>query len=79
MNALIEKINECNYTGYNYKIKKEDYFSNNGKIWETILNSEDAAIKKCEELSAKLGNSKFIDPEFGSQPNDGGQLNNYSL
>ena len=79
MNALIEKINECNYTGYNYKIKNDDYFEINGKRWETILNSEDAAIKKCEELSARLGNSKFIDPEFGSQPNDGGKLNNYSL
>ena len=79
INILLEKINDCNYQEYNYDIKDEDYFEINGKKWETILNSEDAAIKKCEEIFNSIGNSKFIDTEFGSQPNDEGKLNKFSL
>ena len=46
----------------------------------TILNSEDAAIKKCEEIYNSLGEKeKFIDNEFGSLPNDGGKQNKISL
>ena len=36
----------------------------------TILNSEDAAIKKCEELSSQIVKGNWFDPDFGSQPNN---------
>ena len=46
----------------------------------TILNTEDAAIKKCEEIYNSLGEKeKFFDTEFGSLPNDGGKQNKTSL
>ena len=68
------RIDNLDYQGYNYTISKDDYFQRN-KIElpiSTILNSEDAAIKKCEEIMNSLGNSKWIDPDFGPQPNDRG-------
>ena len=68
---FLEKAKEIEYLGYNYKIKEEDYFERKGVKINTILNSEDAAIKKCEELSNNLQEGKkWFDPDFGSQPND---------
>ena len=68
------KIDNLDYQGYNYSISKDDYFQRNKNELpiSTILNSEDAAIKKCEEIMKSLGNSKWIDPDFGPQPNDRG-------
>ena len=78
---LLIKINDLDYQGYNYSIKNEDYFTRNpkDKPITTILNSEDAAIKKCEELMKSLGNSKWLDPDFGPQPNDGGRGSKKSI
>ena len=72
---LLSKINDLDYQGYNYELKKEDYFKRvpDEPPIETILNSEDAAIKKCEELMNQLENEiKWEDPDFGPQPNDNG-------
>ena len=77
---LLSKINNVDYKGYKYTLKDSDYFVNNDKKYLTILNSEDAAIKKCEELYNSLGEKdKFFDNEFGSLPNDGGKQNKTSL
>ena len=47
---IITLIN-LEYKGYNYEINPDnDYFKRNGKMIPTILNNEDAAIKKCEEI-----------------------------
>jgi len=67
---------------YDYKIIPEhDFYRRpDGRVIETILNSEEAAIKKCELLTNSLKNTEvFFDTEFGSQPNDAGKLNKYSL
>ena len=68
---FLEKAKGITYKGYQYKIKDEDYFvRKNIKIY-TILNSEDAAIKKCEELSNEINNGeRWIDPDFGEQKNN---------
>lgn len=77
---LLSKINNIDYKGYKYTLKDSDYFVNGDKKYMTILNSEDAAIKKCEEIYNSLGEKeKFIDNEFGSLPNDGGKQNKISL
>ena len=78
---LLIKINDLDYQGYNYTLKNEDYFKRNpnGQPILTILNSEDAAIKKCEELMESLGNSKWLDPDFGPQPNDKGKGSKISI
>ena len=58
---FLEKAKGIIYKGYNYKIKEEDYFERRGVKIKTILNSEDAAIKKCEELCDELvDKKKFI-------------------
>ena len=78
---LIE-IDNSDYKGYNYTIKQNDYFrrKDNDKPIKTILNSEDAAIKKCEELMNSLGeNEKWVDPDFGPQKNDGGKGHRKSI
>ena len=80
--VFLEKINEFEYQGYNYKITKDDYFKLREKDPPilTILNSEDAAIKKCEELMNTLGpNDKWKDPDFGPQDNDNGKGTKKSL
>ena len=72
---LIFKINNLDYQGYNYEIKEKDYFQRipDEPPIKTILNSEDAAIKKCEELMNELENKlKWEDPDFGPQQNDNG-------
>ena len=53
---LISKINNLDYQGYNYNINEKDYFQRipDEPPIKTILNSEDAAIKKCEELMDQL-------------------------
>lgn len=77
---LLAEINNIEYKGYEYKIKDSDYYVFNGKKIMTILNSEDSAIKKCEEIYESLGEKeKFFDKDFGSQPNDGGKANKSSL
>jgi hypothetical protein len=69
--AFLEKAKGIKYKGYEYKIKKEDYFERKGIIITTILNSEDAAIKRCEEISNQIKNGdKWIDPDFGEQENN---------
>ena len=76
------KIDNSKYKGYNYTIKKEDYFQRkeNDKPIMTILNSEDAAIKKCEEIMKSLGdNEKWLDPDFGPQSKDNGKGNKKSI
>ena len=68
---FLEKAKGITYKGYNYEIKEEDYFERKGVKIMTILNSEDAAIKKCEELCDELPDKKkWFDPDFGSQPNN---------
>ena len=79
---LLIKINDLDYKGYNYTIKKNDYFIRkaNEEPISTILNSEDAAIKKCEELMESLDNlPRWVDPDFGPQENDGGKGNKKSI
>ena len=67
---FLEKAKGIKYKGYNYIIKEEDYFVRNKVKIMTILNSEDAAIKKCEELCSTIAEGKrWIDPDFGSQAN----------
>ena len=68
---FLEKAKGITYKGYEYKIKAEDYFIRNDQKIQTILNCEDAAIKKCEEISNQIKNGeKWIDPDFGEQENN---------
>lgn len=70
---FLNKVSLTEYTGYEYKINPDrDYFRRpDGTVCETILNNEDAALKKCEEICNSLGmDDQFFDKEFGSQPND---------
>ena len=79
---LYTRIQELEYKGYNYKISEKDYFRRrpNEDPVSTIFNSEDAAIKKCEELMEFLGDLKqWIDPDFGPQENDNGKGNRKSI
>lgn len=67
---------------YEYKINSEtDYFKRpDGRIVETILNCEEAAIKKCELIFNSIkDNEKFFDKDFGSQPHDNDNCNKFSL
>ena len=76
------QINNSVYKGYKYSIKKSDYFvrNSNDKPIYTILNSEDAAIKKCEEIMESLDEGEnWTDPDFGPQNNDNGRGNKRSL
>ena len=76
------KIDNSDYKGYNYIIKESDYFKrkDNDEPIMTILNSEDAAIKKCEELMNSLDeNEKWVDPDFGPQKKDGGKGHRRSI
>ena len=79
---LLIKINDLDYKGYNYSLTNNDYFkrSPNEQPITTILNSEDAAIKKCEELMKTLGDSKnWMDPDFGPQEKDNGKGSRKSI
>ena len=68
---FLEKAKGITYKGYQYQIKEEDYFVRKNTKIKTILNSEDAAIKICEELSNQIKNGeKWIDPDFGDQKNN---------
>ena len=80
LNFIINIIS-FDYKGYDYIIDPEkDYFKRpDGKKIETILNSEDAAIKKCEELFNKIKDDEYLDKDFGPQPNDAGVGNKFSL
>ena len=54
------------YKGYNYSINKnEDYFQRKNELIMNILNSEDGAIKKCEE---KNNPNKNRDSLYGDCP-----------
>ena len=63
---------EKKYQGFIKKLpdlEDTDYF-NHTKPWmkKTILNSDKACLKRCEELLAKMrlkGKTKFEDPDFG--------------
>ena len=71
MDNFIKKVKKIKYKGYKYKLTEDDYFERNGIKYKTILNSEDAAIKVCEEISDTINENKtWLDPEFGPQPND---------
>ena len=63
---FLQKAQTIKYKGYNYSINKnEDYFQRKNKLIMTILNSEDAAIKKCEEIYSQLGEGeKWIDKDL---------------
>jgi len=66
-----------------YNIKIADYFVDfEGNIIKTILNSEEAALAKCEEIFESLNNegeeALFFDKDFGSQP-DNATKSKYSL
>jgi hypothetical protein len=79
--GFIDRLNNLEYNGYDYQIVPEkDYFKRDtGEIVETILNSEAAAIKKCEEIFNSLSSGEsFIDKDFGSSK-DNPDLNKYSL
>ena len=79
---LLIQIDNLDYKGYNYVLKKSDYFKRrpNDEPISTILNSEDAAIKKCEEIMNSLNDTEyFIDPDFGPQKNDNGRGNKKSI
>ncbi len=79
---LYTKIQELEYKGYNYKISEKDYFQRRSdeEPISTIFNSEDAAIKKCEELMEFLGDLKqWKDPDFGPQENDNGKGHKKSI
>jgi Ca2+-binding EF-hand superfamily protein len=70
---FINKVALTEYKGYEYEINPDqDYFRRpNGTVCETILNNEDAALKKCEEIFNSLKEGEvFFDKDFGSQPND---------
>ena len=75
---LKKKINNLNYSEYNYTLTENDYFIVNTLPVETILTSEEAAIKKCEIIfnqtkEKKLNN--WMDPHFGPQnENDDGNF-----
>ena len=46
---FLQRTQTIKYKGYNYSINKnEDYFKRKNELIMTILNSEDAAIKKCD-------------------------------
>ena len=80
--GLLKNVNDLEYQGYNYSIQKTDYFKRkpNDQPIMTILNSEDAAIKKCEELMEMLGESEnWKDPDFGPQEKDNGKGNRNSI
>ena len=79
---FVVNITSFDYKGYDYVIDPErDYFKRpDGKKVETILNSEDAAIKKAEELFNKIQeNEEFFDKDFGPQLNDNDIGNKFSL
>ena len=78
---FILNLIKLEYKGYDYKIVPErDYFNRGGKLIETILNNEDAAIKRCEQLFDEMEiNGEFIDKDFGPQINDNGVGNKFSL
>lgn len=68
---LIDKVEtvENKLIFADYQLKNEDYFkcSENKDNLNTILNSEEAALKKCEEFFYLLGEKEsWIDPDFGN-------------
>ena len=57
----------------NYKISPSDLFTKSNTKCTTILNSQEAAIKRCQELlSASKGH--FIDPDFGPEQGKNGDI-----
>ena len=71
VNEFLQRAKTIKYEGYNYSINNQDYFQRNNQTIMTILNSEDAAIKKCEELFSQIPEGdKWIDTDFGSQKNN---------
>ena len=71
VNEFLQRAKTIKYKGYNYTINNQDYFQRNNQTIMTILNSEDAAIKKCEEIFSQIAEGdKWIDTDFGSQKNN---------
>ena len=63
---FLERAKTIKYNGYDYTINNNDDYFRRG--CETILNSEDAAIKKCELIAEEIADGdKWVDPDFGSQ------------
>ncbi len=63
-----------------YQLKASDYYEHfDGTICHTILNSEEAALTKCEELANEVEKDEhFLDKDFGSQT-DNANKSKYSL
>ena len=65
MGKVFEQGNNPIFQDYQYK--ETDFYIRpitNIKV-NTILTSEDAALKKCEEIYLNLGKELYVDPEFG--------------
>ena len=72
-NANREEQVSQNENIFNYEIMPtKDYFTGSIKNCTTILNSEEAALKRCSELYK--GCSKFIDPDFGPEKGNSGDI-----
>jgi hypothetical protein len=69
---FVDMVSTLEYKGYDYELSEDDYFRRkDGTIVKTILENEDAAIKKCEEIVSSLKEGEdFFDPDFGSNPKD---------
>ena len=59
---MLQRAQIIKYKGYNYSINKnEDYFQRKNELIMTILNSEDTAIKICENNPNKNRDSLYGD------------------
>ena len=58
------------------KLEDKDFFNfgrEGYRVRKTILNSDKACLKRCEELLAQMdqkGQAQFVDPDFGPQTRD---------
>lgn len=57
---------------FDYKLSQKDYFTKSIKGCTTILNSEDAAIRRCFDLFS--ASKHFLDPDFGPEKGDRGDI-----
>ena len=59
------------YKGYNHTINNQNNFQKNNQTIMTILNSEDVAIKKSEEIFSQIAEGyKWIETDFGLKKNN---------
>ena len=57
---------------FDYKLSSKDFFTKSIKDCTSILNSEEAALKRCSELFA--GAKRFLDPDFGPEKGKKGDV-----